>query len=131
MLNQKLGKKFNPISPLHIDREPSKISVDTIPTINEDLSMLSGSTIQSCGMKGDVEDISTSQEEDNDSSFLGVNKTQLLDVSSVRSKPKANPRRRMPTRTSVIIDVREELSAPENEEKDSSFLGINQTQLLL
>ena len=97
MLNAQLGKKINPVSPIHIDREPSSINVDTIPMANDDWDVnpiLPGNSIQSSGAKGDIEEITSDQ----DNSFLGVKTTQILDVSSMKSKPKANPKRRMPTK---------------------------------
>ena len=94
MLNQKLGKNIA-LGPSPYAGGPSKMSrkeLSTTPDDTDQLSILTGTTIQSGYPQNDVEKLST--DEDRDS--IGVSKTQLLDVSAIKNRTKANPKRRLP-----------------------------------
>merc|ERR1739844_584939 len=53
--------------------------------------------------EGDKEEIFSTSEEGN--ATFGVSKTQLLDISAIKNKPKANPRRRKPKRKPKTTDL--------------------------
>ena len=85
--------------------------------------MREDNNIQTMGSTGDKEEIFSTSEEGN--ATFGVSKTQLLDISAIKNKPKANPRRRKPKRKPKTTDMPVLNLRPSFDNPDGDVMSIH------